>query len=160
RVAWIDGHCGIAQNGFGARGGDGNILLLRLARNWLDRIAHVIELGRSLFDLDLQIGDGTHAARAPVDDPLAAIDQPLFVTPDKDLADRVRQPFIQGEAFAGPVAGRAEPPMLVLDAVLVLPDPLPDPLDKRLAPKLVAVRSLFGKLPFDNGLGGDARVIF
>ncbi len=49
--------------------------------------------------------------------------------------------------------------MLVLDAVLVLPDPLPDALDELLAPELVAICALFGQLLVDHGLGRDARVV-
>ena len=97
--------------------------------------------------------------RTPVDDALAAIDQPLLVEAHEDLADGARQPLVQREALALPVAGGAEAAMLILDAALVAAHPVPDALDERLAPDLMAVCPLFGQLALDHGLRGDAGVV-
>src|SRR5487761_2036944 len=50
--------------------------------------------------------------------------------------------------------------MLILNIALVLLNPLPDPLDERLAAHLVAILALFRDGLLDDGLRGDARVIF
>ena len=50
-----------------------------------------VEFAVDLFMLHFDVGERRQAARAPVDQPLAAIDQPVFVQPDEDLADGLRQ---------------------------------------------------------------------
>ena len=99
------------------------------------------------------------AARAPVDDVLAPVDQALFVEPDEDLADRRREPRVHREALALPVAGGAQPLQLADDRAAGLLLPLPDPLDERLAAELLAGRALGRQLPLHHDLGGDAGVV-
>src|SRR5579885_2607965 len=97
-VAWIeriDGHSSIAKNRLRARRGNADIALPLLALLRHKRIAYIGKLARSIDVIDLQIGDGAHTAWAPVDDALAAIDQPLFVEAHKDLAHSSGEPFIQ-----------------------------------------------------------------
>ena len=106
-----------------------------------------------------QVGDGGLAARAPIDDIGAAIDQPLFIEPDEGFAHGRGARAIHGEVFARPVDAGAQPPHLVEDGGAVMLLPLPDALDEGFAAQLLAGLVLFGKLALDHQLGGDAGVI-
>ena len=99
RVAWVHRHRAIAQHGFGARGGDGdivahlsqgypafsvflNVFIGFAARQNILEMPHVAVN----FDiLDFQVGDRGFKMRVPVDQPLAAIDQALVIHIDKNL---------------------------------------------------------------------------
>ena len=144
RVVGIDGDGGVAQDRLRARRGDGDVARVRLAGERLQRIANVVERPCGVHGLDLEVGDRAQAVRTPVDDALAAIDQSLLIEADEDLADGARQPLVQCEALALPVAGGAEAAVLILDAALVAAHPVPDALDEGLTPDLVAIRALFG----------------
>src|SRR6185437_7562912 len=119
RIVRIDGDGGIPQNRLWPRRGDHD--RARLARSFgltferLQWIADIGQLAGRILDLDFEIRDGAHAARTPVDDALGAIDQPLLIQADKDLANGARQPIIQREALALPVGGDAQPAVLILD---------------------------------------------
>ena len=63
--------------------------------------------------------------RAPVHQPLAAIDQALVVPADERLADGSGQPFVHREPLARPVQGVPHPLDLVDDLAAVLLLPLP-----------------------------------
>ena len=80
-----------------------------------------------------QIGEGGLAARAPVHHVLAAIDEALFVEADEDFAHGAREPGVEREALAAPVAACAQAHHLALDGVAVLRLPLPDALFEFLA---------------------------
>ncbi len=68
---------------------------------------------RPLLDLHLEVREGRAARGAPVDQVLAAVDQPLLVEGDEHLAHRAREPVVEGEPRARPVARAAEPFQLV-----------------------------------------------
>ncbi len=99
------------------------------------------------------------AARAPVDDPLGPVDQPVVVQPLEDRLDGPGQPLVHGEPLAGPVHGVAEAAHLGQDPAAVLALPLPDPLDERLPAEVVPGQALLGELALDDVLGGDAGVV-
>src|SRR5436190_9976672 len=66
---------------------------------------------------------------------------------------------VEGEALALVVAGGAEALVLLDDPRAILPPPLPDALDERLSPELVAVDALGPQLLLDHRLGGDPGVV-
>ncbi len=107
----------------------------------------------------LEVGDRRLAAWAPIDDVGAAIDQPLFIEPDKGLAHRGGARGVHGEVFARPVHARAQPPHLVEDGGAVMLLPLPYALDEGFAAELLACLVFRGELAFDHQLGGYAGVI-
>ena len=107
--------------------------------------------------VDLDVGQRGEAARAPVDDPLGAVDQPVVVQPLEDRLDGPGQPLVHGEPLTGPVHGVAEAAHLGQDPAAVLALPLPDPLDERLAAEVVPGQALLGQLALHDVLGGDAR---
>ena len=79
--------------------------------------------------------------------------------PDEDLGHRARQPRIEREALAAPIARGAEPAQLVQDAAAVGLAPLPYALDERLAAELMAVEAFLGELALDHVLGRDTGVV-
>src|SRR3989338_5386834 len=99
-----------SRSGFGVRG-PGFLAFApspqpRTLNQW---ISNVIEFALRLLPRRLLIRERGLAARAPVDDVVAAVDQPLLVEPDEHLKDRLGEPFVHREARAAPVAGRAQP---------------------------------------------------
>ena len=109
--------------------------------------------------IDLDVGQGGQAARAPVDDPLGPVDQLVVEEPLEDRLDGPRQPLVHREPLAGPVHAVAEAAHLAEDAATVLGLPLPDPLHERLAAEVVAGQAVLGELALDDVLGRDARVV-
>ena len=80
-VLRADGNGGISQQRLGTGGGDDNI-----AVRTLDRIADMPEVTGLLLIFDLGVRKGGAALGAPVDDAVAAVDQPLFIQADEHLA--------------------------------------------------------------------------
>src|ERR1700722_18032303 len=69
-----------------------------------ERVTDVPEAALDVLVIDFEIGQRRFASRAPVDEPLGAIDELLVVKIDEDLRDRLRQARIKREALAAPVA--------------------------------------------------------
>ena len=150
----VDGDGRVAQHGLRARGGYDHVLL-----GAEDRVADVPEAAGLLLVGDFQVRERRLTARAPVDDVAAAVDQLFLVEPDEDFAHGARQPRVQREALARPVAGGAQAAHLAVDGVALLLLPLPYPALELLAAQLYAVQPLLGQLPFHHHLGGDAGVV-
>ncbi len=147
-VLRMDRHRGVAQLGLGPHGAERQRAVL-----------DVDELGVLVLALHLEVRQHGLAARAPVDDVVALVDEPLFPEADEDLAHRRRQPRVHREALAGPVAGGAEPLELADDGAARLLLPLPDARDEGLAPQVFLGLALFFELPLHHVLGRDAGVI-
>ena len=105
RVLRVHGDARIAQHGLrpGRRDDDMPALLP------LDGVAQVPQMAVGLALFDLKVGNRGVKFRVPVDQPLVAIDQPVLVEPDEHAQHGARQALVHGEAFALPVAGRAQP---------------------------------------------------
>ena len=107
RVALVVGvhrHRRVAQHRLGPGGGHGQVTSAG------QRVLQVPEVAVTLLLLGLLVGERRQAARAPVDDVVAAVDQPLLVEPDEHLAHRPRESLVQGEVGAAPVAARSRWP--------------------------------------------------
>src|SRR5207244_7342145 len=83
------------------------------------------ELADYLFVFDLGVGERRGISRAPVDDPLASVDQPLPIHLDERRADGPSQTIVHGEPQSGPVTGAAKLLDLFDDRVSVLLLPRP-----------------------------------
>ena len=70
----MNGHRGIAEHRFGPRGRHNN----KFFRSH-NRVANMPEVALALFVNGFQIADGGAALRAPIDDVVSAINQPIFV---------------------------------------------------------------------------------
>ena len=147
-VLGVHRHRGVAELGLRPHGAEGE-------RTVLD----VDELRVLVLALDLQIRQHGLAARAPVHDVVALVDEPLFPQPHEDLAHRGREARVHREALAGPVAGGAEPLELADDGAARLLLPLPDPGDEGLPPEVLLGLALLLELPLHHVLGRDARVV-
>ena len=110
-----------------------------------------------VFDLD--VAEGGVAARTPADYPVAAVDEIFFIEADEHGPDRLREAFVHGEPFPGPVTGVAEAADLLGDPASGAGLPLPDLLDEGLAPQVVAGQPFDGQFPFNDVLGRDAGVV-
>ena len=131
-----DGH--VAEHGFGARGGNGEEFAGVFAVVAENGIANLPELALVLFVDHFEVADGGLAARAPVDDVGAAIDEALLVEADEGLAHGDGEVVVHGEVFALPVDGGAEALHLVEDGAAVVALPLPHALDEGFAAQLLA----------------------
>ena len=174
-VVRMDCDAGVAEHGLGPGRGDDDVV----AGLEGGRLALVVELDRvferhavgerigevpirtlDLALLDLKVRDGRLELRIPVHQPLVAIDQFFLMQLHEDLADGGVQPLVQGEAFARPVAGRAQAAQLLHDRAATLGLPLPDLLDEGLTADLATARvALSGHLALDHHLGCDASVV-
>ena len=130
-VVGVHGDRGVAEHRLGPGGGDHDrVVAVAVADR--DQLALVVGV------LDLDVGERGQAARAPVDDALGAVDQPVVVEPLEDRLDGAGQALVHGEALAAPVDAVAEAAHLAEDRAAGLGLPLPDPLDERLAAEVVA----------------------
>ena len=155
----MDGDGGVAEHGLGAGGSDGEKLAGVFAVGVEDGVADLPEMALVLVVDDFEIADGGLAARAPVDDVSAAIDEPLLVEADEGFADGDGEVLVHGEVFAAPVDGCAEALHLVEDGAAVVALPLPDALDEGFAAELLAGGAFLGELALDHHLRGDAGVV-
>ena len=144
----------IAGDGFGPGGGDDDG-----ARTVREVVTHAPEPAPALLVFHFVVGQGRVAARAPVDNIVAFVDQSFIIELHKDLAHRRRKPFVHGEAQARPVHGATQSPDLIQDAVAVVRAPFPDFFHKGFAAQIPAGLALFGQGPLHHVLGSDARVV-
>ncbi len=159
RIARVHGHRAVAQHGLGPGGGDHDLghAVDRLA---LQRVGEVPHAPLHLARLDLQVADRGLELRVPVHQPLVAVEQPLPVELDEHAPHRRREPLVQGEALARPVAGRAQPPDLVGDGPARLRLPVPHALHESVAAQLATTGgALGGQAALHHHLGGDARMV-
>ena len=93
--------------------------------------------------------------RAPVDDALAAIDEPLFIKAAENLAHGFIAALVKCEALSLPVAGTAELFELAYDACAVFFFPHPCTLKELITPYICLCEPLMSHLLHYFGLGGD-----
>ena len=109
--------------------------------------------------LHFEIGERGLAARAPVDDVVAAIDESLFVQAHEGFAHGAREAGIEREAFARPVATDAGALHLLDDASAVFLFPLPDAGLEGIAAEVALGQAFRGELALHHDLRGDACMI-
>ena len=155
-VIGSDCHGGVAEDRLRARRGNGDEPALFA----LDRVFDVPEGAFYLLVLDLRVGNDGVAVGADVRYAQTAVDEPLIVERNKDLAHGVRKTVTHCERFAAPVAGGAELFELAYNAVAVLLLPCPDALKEFFAPKIIAGDALvFAEVFFHFYLCCNARVV-
>ena len=151
-VVRVDGDGGVAQHRLRAGGGDHDrVVTVAVADR--DELAVVVVV------VDLDVRQRRLAARAPVDDPLGAVDQALVEEVLEHRLDGLGEVLVHGEPLARPVDAVAEALHLAEDLAAVLGLPLPDALDELLAAQVVARKALAGQLALDDVLRRDARVV-
>src|SRR5580658_6283271 len=129
----MDGNGAVAEHGFRARGGDGQILAGFAAVIAMDGVADLPEVALVLVVDDFEVADGGLAAGAPVDDVRAAVDEALVIEAGEGFADGDGEVVVHGEVFALPIDGGAETLHLAENGSAVVATPLPDAFDEGLA---------------------------
>ena len=155
-VLRIHRHGSIRHDRFWAGGGD-----FQIGAGFFHDF-HFVVVEKSLLVLGnhFLVAERRERDRAPIDHPLAAVDESLRMKVDKNLLHLERVGFVHCEAFAGPVAGAAKLFELVDDDAAVLFLPLPDAFQKLVAAEIVAgLFLLLAQLALDDGLRGDAGMI-
>ena len=127
----------VRDNRLRPRSGDDDVLVRHVARFVQQRIADVPETSLNFFVLYLEIRERRLAAWAPVDDPLAPVDQPLVVQLRERRSNGQLRAFIHREDLAVPITRGAQPGMLVRDHAPILAHPLPHPLHELLPSQVV-----------------------
>ena len=119
----------------------------------------IVQLGIDRLKNGFQIRKRRLAARTPIDQAFASVNQALVIQRHKHFTNGARESFIKGESFARPVAGRADSANLVEDDPAVLLLPLPHALDEFFAAEVVPGQAFLPKLFLDDDLSRDAGVI-
>ena len=136
-VVRMDRDGGVAEHRFRTRRRE-----LQIARAILKRVAQMPEEAVLFLKLDFCVGNRRLAVRAPVDNALAAVDQPLLVEADEHLAHGLAAALVERKALALPVAGNAQLFELFLNAPAILFFPCPGALQKCLAADLLFCNAL------------------
>ena len=153
-VVGVHGHAGIAQHGLRTGGGDDHALTAVRAG-----VADVPQMAGLLLIFHFRVGQGGLAFRAPVDNAVAAIDQPFFVQAHEHLAHGLIAALVHSEALPAPVAAGAQTALLAVDPSAVFLFPCPRALQKALAPHHFLGQALFGHGVHHLHLRGDGSVV-
>ncbi len=108
---------------------------------------------------DLEVGDGRLVIRAPVDDPIRPIEPAALPGMNEEAHDGVDVGVVHREALAVVRERGAKAAVLAHDRPPRLLEMAPDTLDERLAPDLLARRTLGEELLLDHVLRRDPRVV-
>ena len=158
-VVGVHGDGGVGRDRLRPRRRDRDLLVGLVPRPVEGGIAHVPERALHLAVLDLEVGQRGLTLGIPVDDPLAAKDQPLLVELYERPPHCAPALRVEGERLAIPVRRGPEPAVLLRDSRPRGVDELPDPFEERLAPDLVATEPLLVELPLDERVDRDRGVI-
>ncbi len=126
RVVRMHSDGGVAEHRFNPRGGHDHGRVA-VAVPDADQLAFVVGV------VHLDVRQRGHAARAPVDDAVSPVDQPVVIEPLEDGLDRAGQALVHGEPLTGPVNAVTEAAHLAEDLATVGGLPLPHPLHEGLA---------------------------
>ena len=123
-------------------------------------VAHHVELALGGLHDDFLVAQRRLRSRAPVDHPLAAVDEPPGMQLDENFLHLAGIVAVHGEALARPIARATEALQLLDDDPPVLLFPRPHPFEKRLAAEITPRLALFfAQLAFNHRLRGDPRVV-
>ena len=154
-IVGMHGDGGVTQHGLGPGGRKGEAFV-----GADDGVGERPEMPLDVLGEDLVVSDGGLQVGVPVDEALAAVDQPVAEQLEEGVPDRARTDVIEGEAGAPPVATGPQLPELVENPLLVLVLPVPDAPDQRLAANVVpGLAFLLEHSAFDHRLGGDAGMV-
>ena len=123
------------------------------------RVAHVGERVVDLYVLDLEVGDGGLVEGAPVDEPVRSVEPPPLPQVHEERHHGLDVGVVHREALAVVVERGAETAELAHDRAARLLEVLPDALDERLAPELLAGGAFADELLLDDVLGRDAGMV-
>ncbi len=134
---WMHRHGRVAEHRFGPSGGDRH--KLRLAGLRIDhRVPKMPEVPLHRFMEHLVVAHGGLQIGVPIHQALAAINQAVRKHLEKRVPHRSGTHRVEREPRAAPVATATHQLQLAENSGFVLFLPLPDPLDERIAAKIVA----------------------
>ena len=159
----IDSYSRIARERFRARRRNTDIVLVKLTLRAKgaarDGITDVPEMTMIRLVLNLVVRESRTAAGTPVYDVVALVDEALVVKLGKDLRDSLRATLVERKALTRPVGRIAEHTLLMNNRSAVLLLPLPDALNKRLAPEILTALTLLAERLLDDVLSRDAGMV-
>ena len=150
----VHSHSAVTEHGFRACGGDHQV-----AAAVLEWIAQVPQAAFFFCGQHFQVAERGQQHRVPIDQPLAAVDEALFVQAHEHFGDRARQRLVHGKALARPVDRGTHAAQLLGDGAAGLALPFPHSLDEFLAAQVAAAESLGVELALDHHLRGDAGMV-
>ena len=161
RIFRVNGHAGIAQQGFRTGGGDHQVIFTVSGFRAIGQRVADVPHGTFRFAVfHFEVGNGGAQFRVPVNQAFAAVDQVFFVQANKDFFHGIGKPLVHGEALALPVHGVAETAHLTGNGAAGFRFPLPDFVDKGVAAVVVAGFPFFsGNLTLNHHLGSDTCVV-
>ena len=154
-VVGVHGNGDVGEHRLGARGRDHE------GAPWLadHRIRYLPQLTVGLVELRLLVGERRETARAPVDDPVAAVDEAIGIEADERLAHGARALGVEGVGGARPVGTRADGAQLLQDHAAGLGHERLHPFDEGLAAQVETGLALLRDQLLDHVLRGDAGVV-
>src|SRR5262249_100196 len=144
----MNGHRRVAQHGLGSSRCDSHTPI-----SVLERITEEIEFAFLRFAQNLQVRKYGLIIRAPVNDAVATINQPVFVETHEMLAYGARKILIHRKAIARPIDRRPLATQLVQNLAAILLLPLPNALDELFATEIVPGQPFLLKLSRHHQLG-------
>ena len=156
----VDRDCRVAEERLGASGGHADPGAgIGRAVIALQVVADRPERARLVAVDVLEVADRRQAARAPVDQRLAAVDEPRVPQALEGDAHCPGGALVHGEALAAPVGRCAEAAVLRADDVPRLAHEVPHALQVPLATERGPGLPVLGDDPVEHELGADAGVI-
>ena len=122
-------------------------------------IAKMPQMATAFLMHGFQVTESRLAARAPIDDVSAAIDQLFVVKTQKGFEHGAIERRIEGKLFARPIDRIAQPDHLLQDRAAAVRLPIPYAALKFLAAQLRASDFLLGQFAFDDDLRGNPCVV-
>ena len=155
-ILGIHGDRSVSHDGLRAGGGD----LQPDAGVLHDLKFEVVEVSFLFLGNDLLVAQRGEGDRAPVNHPLAPVDESLVVEIDEDFLHLAGIRLVHCEALTGPVAGATELLELPYNDAAVLLLPFPDTLEELFATEVMAGLFLFfAQFALHDGLRCNAGVI-
>ena len=153
-VLGVHGNRAVAEQRLGPGGGHRHVAIaVRIG------VADVPHVPVFLFRDDFQVGYGGVQHGIPVDQALAAVDEPLVVEANEHGPDGFGETLVHGEPLARPVQRRAHAFQLAADRLPGMLLPLPDFLDELFAPETVARLAQGIQLALHDHLRGDPGMV-
>ena len=140
-VVGVDAHGRVAQDGFGARGGNHDVALIGVVGHV---VAEVEQMALFFLVYDFLVAEGGEGLGVPVDHAGAAVDVALVVEGVEDLYHACREDRVHGEGRARPVAAGAQLLQLFENDAAVSVRPVPGVLEEFLSREGVLVDALGG----------------
>jgi len=152
----------ISEHGLGPCCRDNHVVLAHffIRRVFADhRVFDVVESALHIFMSGFFVRKRGLASRAPINDVMAAINQPALVKRDKGLADGLGTTFIHRKPFTRPITRSAEPAKLARDGIAMFMLPFPNFFKEFFTAEIPTCFLFLGEFFLNDVLRCDPRVI-